>query len=99
LNTTALRKLGYGMYVIGSRKGDRFNAQIANTVFQITSDPPIIAVSINKKNLSHEFISGFCLEKFDFSGLYLPRYLVISPNCPRRELGGLGFKSNFDISA
>ena len=44
------------MYVIGSRKGDKLNGQIANTVFQITSEPPTFAVSINKNNLTHEFI-------------------------------------------
>ena len=56
MNPKALQKLGYGVYVVSSRKGDKLNGQIANTVFQITSEPPIIAVSINKKNLTHEFI-------------------------------------------
>jgi len=57
MNLKALYKLGYGLYVVCSKKGDRFNGQIANTVFQITSEPPIIAVSINKDNLTHEFIT------------------------------------------
>jgi len=35
LNTKALYKLSYGLYVVGSRKEARLNAQIANTVFQI----------------------------------------------------------------
>jgi len=56
MNINALYKLGYGMYIIGSRKGDRLNGQVANTVFQITSEPPTVAVSINKQNLTHEFI-------------------------------------------
>ncbi len=37
MDPKALYKLGYGMYVIGTHKGDKLNAQIANTVFQITS--------------------------------------------------------------
>jgi len=44
------------LYVVSSRKGDKFNGQIANTVFQITSKPSVIAVSINRQNLTHQFI-------------------------------------------
>ncbi len=58
MNLGALQKLGYGMYIIGSYKGDRLNGQVANTVFQVTSEPPIVAVSINKKNLTHDFIKA-----------------------------------------
>ena len=43
MNHKALHNCTYGLYVISSRKGDRFNGQIANTVFQVTSDPPTIA--------------------------------------------------------
>lgn len=32
------------------------NAQIANTVFQITSDPPRMGISINKQNYTHDFL-------------------------------------------
>ena len=52
MDLKALYKIGYGMYIVGSRKGEKINAQIANTVFQISSEPPTIAVSINKKNLT-----------------------------------------------
>ncbi|MFC1976715.1 hypothetical protein ACFLWS_00375 [Chloroflexota bacterium] len=37
MNRETLHKLGYGLYVVSSRKGDRLNGQIANIVFQITS--------------------------------------------------------------
>ena len=56
MNLKALYKLSYGLYVVSSKRGNRLNGQIANTVFQITSEPPTIAVSINKDNLTHEFI-------------------------------------------
>jgi len=58
MDLKALRKISYGLYVVSSRSGDRLNGQIANTVFQITSEPPTIAVSINKSNLTHQFIRG-----------------------------------------
>jgi len=87
LNTKALYKLSYGLYVVGSRKGDRLNAQIANTVFQITSEPPTIAVSINKQNLTHEFI----MESKVFTAS------VISHDAPLSFIGHFGFKSGRDM--
>ena len=45
MNSKALYKLTYGLHVVGSFKGDKINAQIANTVIQITSEPATVAVS------------------------------------------------------
>ena len=56
MNTKALHMISYGLYVIGSKKGDKINAQIGNTVVQVSSEPPIISVCINKGNLTHEYI-------------------------------------------
>ncbi|MBI2851504.1 MAG: rubredoxin [Chloroflexi bacterium] len=71
------------MYIIGSRKGDRLNAQVANTLFQITSQPPTVAVSINKSNLTHEFIHE--------SGVFTASTLC--QDTPLSFIGRLGFKS------
>ena len=57
LDTSVLNLLSYGMYVVAAKSGDQLNGQIVNTVFQITSSPPRVAVSINKENLTHEFIT------------------------------------------
>ncbi len=53
----ALRSICYGLYVVGSHdtKG-KINAQLANTVFQVTNNPPQIAVAIHKENLTYEYI-------------------------------------------
>ena len=86
MNLNALHKLGYGMYIIGSRNGDKLNGQIANTVFQITSDPPTLAVSINRNNLTHEYITG--------SKVFSVSVLCQSATLP--FIGGFGFKSGRD---
>ncbi|MGD9143346.1 MAG: flavin reductase family protein [Dehalococcoidia bacterium] len=86
MDLNALHKLGYGMYVIGSYKGDKLNAQIANTVFQITSEPPTVAVSINKSNLTHEHIKA--------SGVFTVS--VMCRETPLPYIGGFGFKSGRD---
>jgi flavin reductase (DIM6/NTAB) family NADH-FMN oxidoreductase RutF/rubredoxin len=53
--------LSYGLYVVTSGNRDAANGFIANSVFQVTAEPPQIAVSCNKNNYSSEFLeaSGF----------------------------------------
>jgi len=86
VNAQALHKLGYGMYVVASKQGNRLNAQIANTVFQITSEPATVAVSINKSNLTHQFIQ----ESRVFTASVLRR------ETPLSFVGRFGFKSGRD---
>ncbi len=87
MNLEALYRLGYGLYVVSSRKGDRFNGQVANTVFQITSQPPTIAVSINKQNLTHEYIKESKVLAVS----------VLSQDTPLSFIGRFGFKSGREI--
>jgi len=87
MNLKALHKLGYGLYVVGSRKGDKLNGQIANTVFQVCSEPPIIAVAINRKNLTHEFITES--KVFAVS--------ILSQDTPLSYIGNFGFKSGREV--
>ena len=56
-NRKVCEDLTYGLYLVTSLDGDRLNGQLINTAIQVTSDPPRLAVIINKKNLTHEFIS------------------------------------------
>jgi len=53
---TALFNIGYGLYVVTSRDGDKDNGLIVNTVTQVTNTPNRIAVVINKQNYSHHVI-------------------------------------------
>lgn len=87
MNLKALYKLGYGVYVVCSRKGKKFNGQIANTVFQVASEPPTIAVAINRNNLTHEFITQS--KVFTVS--------ILSQDTPLPFIGHFGFKSGRDI--
>ena len=87
MDLKALRKIGYGLYIVSSKKGDRVNGQIANTVFQVTSEPPIIAVCINKQNLTNEFIKE--------SGVFTAS--ILSKETPMKFIGHFGFKSGREI--
>lgn len=52
----ALVRLTYGMYVVTSRAGDRMNGQVSNALAQVTLEPPRVALSVNKAELTHEFV-------------------------------------------
>jgi len=87
MNQKALYKLGYGLYVVCSKKDDKLNGQIANTVFQVCSEPPIIAVALNKQNLTNEFVSAS--KVFTVS--------ILSQDTPLSFIGGFGFKSGREV--
>lgn len=53
---SALFNIGYGLYVVTSRDGDKDNGLIVNTVTQLTNSPNRIGVAINKANYSHDII-------------------------------------------
>jgi len=87
MNNKTLYKISYGLYVVSSKRGKKINGQIANTVFQITSEPPTIAVSINKENLTHEFIERS--KVFTIS--------ILSEETPMKFIGHFGFKSGKEL--
>ena len=57
MDTKAFFKLSYGLYVISSKSGDKLNGYVANTAFQVTAEPPQIAISCHKDNLTSEIIN------------------------------------------
>ena len=56
MDTAALFKLGYGLYVIGTELDGKTAGCTANTVVQITGSPAQIAVGLNKDNYTNELI-------------------------------------------
>lgn len=87
LDRRAFRDLSYGLYIVTSRDGERLNGQIVNTVIQVTSDPPRVAVIINKENLTHEYIS-----KSRVFGVS-----VLDESAPLTFFGPFGFRSGRDF--
>jgi ferric-chelate reductase [NAD(P)H] len=87
MDLKALQKIQYGMYIVTSKGSGRINGQIANTVFQVTSEPCTIAVSISKKNLTHELITESRV--FGVSAL--------STEATMPFIGQFGFKSGRNI--
>ena len=67
MNTSALFKIGYGLYILTTNEQGKDNGCIVNTVMQVTSDPCQIAVCVNKNNYTCEMIQH--TKKFNVSVL------------------------------
>jgi len=88
MNRAALHKISYGLYIVTSGQDGKFNGQIANSMFQATSDPATVAISINKKNYTNELIK--LSRKFVIS--------ILSQATPMTFIGNFGFKSGRNIN-
>lgn len=87
IDNSVFRDLSYGLYIITTIDNGRLNGQIVNTVIQVTSDPPRVAVIINKNNLTH----GLIVKSKVFSAS------VLEEETPMTFLGPFGFRSGRDI--
>ena len=88
MNYEALFKLSYGLYIVSAKHGDIKNGYIANTVFQVTAEPPQLAISCSKDNFSEKLIrdSG----KFSVS--------ILRENADSSLIGNFGYKSGREIN-
>ena len=87
INRSVFRNFSYGLYIVTSMGEGRLNGQVINTLIQVTSEPPRVAIIINKKNFTHELI----LKSRVFSAS------VLEESTPMTFLGPFGFKSGRDI--
>ncbi len=81
-----LRNLSYGLYLIGAEDGGRPCGCIVNTVFQVTSENPIIATSMNKDNYTWELMKKN--RRFSVS--------ILSEKTRKEVIQKLGFSSSKD---
>lgn len=87
LDRKALWTISYGLYIVSSVSGEKSNGQIVNSVIQVSADPPSIAVSINKNNLTHAYIEESKVLAVS----------VLEEETPMSLIGLFGFKSGRDV--
>ena len=56
IDNKALFTIGYGLYVLVARQGDKDNACIINVAQQVSSDPLQLMICVNKANLTHDMV-------------------------------------------
>ena len=86
MNTFALTKLSYGMYILTTLDGEKPVGCTINTSTQITSTPTTIMISVNKNNYTNE-----CIKK---SGKFA--LSILSEKSDPTLIGGFGFRSSKD---
>jgi flavin reductase (DIM6/NTAB) family NADH-FMN oxidoreductase RutF len=87
MDSKALHRISYGLYIITSKKDDALNGQAVNALMQICSDPLTVAAAINKQNLTHEYIQN-------------SKHLAVSVldrETPLELIGRFGFKSGRNL--
>ncbi len=57
MDKSALHKLSYGIYVLTTKVDETPYGCIINTAFQITAQPPRMAISCNRDNYTHDKIA------------------------------------------
>lgn len=56
MNREAFFKFSYGLYIVSTGYEGKMNGFIANSVFQVTSDPPQLATVCHKDNFTAQLI-------------------------------------------
>ena len=56
MDTKAMYKLSYGLFVLTTKVGDKVNGCITNTAIQVASEPNQISFAINKANYTHDLV-------------------------------------------
>ncbi len=88
MNIEAFFNLTYGLYIVSAGNSDNKNGYIANTVFQVTAEPPQITAACNKNNLTAEIIQ----KSHFFSISVLQKYV------DTELFGRFGYQSGRDIN-
>ena len=86
MDKKVLRNLSYGVYVVTSKDNDRNVGCIANSIMQVTSNPSVIAVSINHDNYTNKVIKEN--NKFGVS--------ILKETTDAKIIGTFGYKSSRD---
>jgi flavin reductase (DIM6/NTAB) family NADH-FMN oxidoreductase RutF/rubredoxin len=84
----ALFKISYGLYIVSSGDKTEGNGFIANTVFQVTAEPPRFAICCNKNNYTSDYLNKY--QVFSVS--------ILARNASSEIIGKFGYKSGKNIN-
>ncbi len=84
MDKTALQNLTYGMYIISSKDEERFVGCTINTAMQVSSEPIMVSVCVNRSNYTNE-----CIKKTGAFALS-----ILSEEATAKNMGIFGFQSS-----
>ncbi len=88
MNNNVFKKLSYGVYIVACEYNGKYTGCTVNSIMQITSDPAIIALSVNHENYTHVCIEE--TKKFSIS--------ILSEQSNPLAIGTFGFRSGRDCN-
>ena len=88
MDRKVLRNLSYGLYIISSKYEDVTSGCVVNAVTQITSENPIISISVNKNNYTNEIIKKS--KRVAVS--------ILTTNVNKEVISKFGFYSSKDVN-
>jgi len=88
IESNAMFKLSYGLFVLTARDGDKDNGCIINTAAQLTSNPNRISIAVNKGNYTHDMIVK--------TGMF--NVSVLTTDAPFDIFKYYGFQSGRDVN-
>jgi flavin reductase (DIM6/NTAB) family NADH-FMN oxidoreductase RutF len=86
IDPKALFTFSYGLFIVGTSWEGKLNAQVANTVMQLTAEPICIAACLNKNNYTTELLAKS--KKFSVS--------VFAEDVDLPFIGNFGFRTGRD---
>ena len=87
VDSKAMQKISYGLYVLTATEDEKLNGCIVNTLTQVTSTPNKVSVTVNKANYTHDMIKR--TGKFTAS--------IISEDADFSLFKQFGFQSGRDV--
>lgn len=87
MDNSALYKIGYGLYLLTAKDGEKDNGCITNTLMQVSSKPLTAVIAVNKQNYTHYMIMK--TGQFNVS--------TLTQNTPFEVIKQFGFQSGRDV--
>jgi len=88
MDNRALFKVGYGLYILTAKDGQKDNGCIINTLIQVTDTPSFTgAITVNKRNYTHDMIVK--TGEFNIS--------ILTTETPFDVFKNFGFQSGRDV--
>ena len=88
IDRKAFRSLSSGLYLITAREGDAKFGCVVNTLVQVASEPPTLAVSLNKENATARAVRE--------SGRFAAT--VLAQDTPMELIGTFGFHTSTELN-
>lgn len=88
MDLKVLNQMTYGLYVITASRDMMCNGMIGDAVFQVSASPVTIGISINRNNLTHDYISE--------SGFFA--ISILEHDTPLEFIRHFGFKSGRELN-